>query len=396
MSVKKPAEYSILIHYSEIGLKKSNRSFFEKKFIANLSEHIIGLKHKRIRLVSARILIERINFSEWPEYKLRLKNVMGLANATLMLASNMEISDMHVSIDNLLDDLQFENFRVTTKRHYKGFPITSLDINILIGEYIQKKTSKKVKLTNPDRNFIIEILKDKIYIGFDKFIGFGGLPASCQEKAFSLISSGIDSPVASFEMIKRGVELDYIHFHSFPAINKQSINNVKKIIKILSQYQLKSRLFLVPLLEIQQKIMQQIDDKFWVLFFRRAMVKLSNMIAEKNNGIALVTGESVGQVASQTLSNIRAVADISDLPILRPLSGLNKIEIIEKAKNIKTYDVSIKPYEDCCSYFVPIHPETKAKIDQIKKIHSNLDLSKEYKSALKNIEELNFNYKKEL
>ena len=187
MSVKKPAEYSILIHYSEIGLKKSNRSFFEKKFMANLSEHITGLKHKQIRLVSARILIERINFSEWPQYKLRLKNVMGLANATLMLASNMEISDMQASIDNLLDDLKFKNFRVTTKRHYKGFPITSLDINILIGEYIQKKTSKKVKLTNPDRNFIIEILKDKIYIGFDKFIGFGGLPASCQEKAFSLI-----------------------------------------------------------------------------------------------------------------------------------------------------------------------------------------------------------------
>ena len=269
-------------------------------------------------------------------------------------------------------------------------------MSILIGEYIQKKTSKKVKLTNPDRNFIIEILKDKIYIGFDKLIGFGGLPASCQEKGFSLISSGIDSPVASFEMIKRGVELDYIHFHSFPAINKQSINNVKKIIKILSQYQLSSRLFLVPLLEIQQKIMQQVDDKFWVLFFRRAMVKLSNMIAEKNNGIALVTGESVGQVASQTLSNIRAVSDISDLPILRPLSGLNKVEIIEKAKIIKTYDISIKPYEDCCSYFVPIHPETKAKIDQIKKIHSNLDLSDEYQSALENIEELNFNYKEGL
>ena len=133
MSVKKPAEYSILIHYSEIGLKKSNRSFFEKKFIANLSEHITGLKHKRIRLVSARILIERINFSEWPEYKLRLKNVMGLANATLMLASNMEISDMHASIDNLLDDLQFENFRVTTKRHYKGFPTRRM------GDTMEKK-----------------------------------------------------------------------------------------------------------------------------------------------------------------------------------------------------------------------------------------------------------------
>ena len=396
MSVQKSAEYSILVHYSEIGLKKSNRSFFEKKFITNISKHIMGLTHKRIKLISARVLIERVDFLEWPKYKLRLKNVMGLANATLMVKSNTEISDMRTSIDFLLSDLNFNNFRVTTKRHYKGFLQTSLEINILLGEYIQNKTGKDVKLTNSDRNFIVEILKDKIYIGFDKLLGFGGLPASCQERAFSLISSGIDSPVASFEMIKRGVELDYIHFHSFPAINKQSINNVKKIIKILSQYQLSSKLFLIPLLEIQQKIMAQVDDKFWVLFFRRAMVKLSNMIAEKNNGIALVTGESVGQVASQTLSNIRAVADISDLPILRPLSGLNKVEIIEKAKIINTYDISVKPYEDCCSYFVPIHPETKAKINQIKQIHSNLDISKEYESALENIEELNFNYKEEL
>ena len=393
MSKKINFNLSILIHYSEIGLKKNNRSFFEKKFINNLSQHVINLRHSKIKLLAARIIIENINLSDWPEYKNRLKNVMGLANATLMVNSDTTIQGINQSIDYLLKNFDFNSFRVSTKRHYKGFNKTSLECNILFGEYIQQKTSKPVNLSNPESNFIIEILKNTTYTGVDKIIGFAGLPAGSQEKAFSLISSGIDSPVASFEMIKRGVNLEYIHFHSFPAINKQSINNVKKIIETLLNYQLKSKVYLVPLLEVQQKIMQQIDDKYWVIFFRRAMIKISNMIAEKHNGVVLVTGESVGQVASQTLSNIRAISDVSNLPILRPLSGMNKDEIINKAKQINTYEISVKPYEDCCSYFVPIHPETKAKMDQINNIESNLDLKKEYDIAVNNIEEINYNYK---
>ena len=218
------------------------------------------------------------------------------------------------------------------------------------------------------------------------------MPANCQEKALSLISSGIDSPVASFNMIKRGVTLDYIHFHSYPAINKQSINNVKKILNVLSKYQLKSNLYLVPLLKIQQKIMEVVPDKYWVIFFRKYMIKIANDIAIKNNAVALITGDSIGQVASQTLSNIYAISNDSILPIIRPLSGLNKEEIINQANQIGTYEISIEPYEDCCSYFVPPHPETKAKIEQVNQITKKLDLEQLYNEVISDIETLKFKY----
>jgi len=193
-------------------------------------------------------------------------------------------------------------------------------------------------------------------------------------------------------MIKRGVSLDYIHFHSYPAINKQSINNVKKILRSLSNYQLKSTLYLVPLLLIQKKIMEIVPDKYWVIFFRRYMVKIANDIANKYGAIALVTGESVGQVASQTLSNMRAIDDVCDLPIIRPLSGLNKQEIIAKAQKINTYEISIEPYEDCCSFFVPPHPETKAKMDIINKLDKTLKLDKLYNEVLEKVEIYHFKY----
>ena len=158
------------------------------------------------------------------------------------------------------------------------------------------------------------------------------------------------------------------------------------MVKALSQYQLKADLYCIPLLAIQEKIMENIPEKFWVIFFRRSMIKLSNLLATKINAVALITGDSIGQVASQTLSNIRAISEVSNLPIIRPLSGMNKEEIINKAKKIGTYEISIQPYEDCCAYFVPIHPETKAKINEILDINSTINLDNEYNEALSNIE----------
>ena len=273
-----------------------------------------------------------------------------------------------------------------------SFDSDSNEVNITIGDYVQKLSKKPVNLNYPDLNIIIEILTNNTYIGYDRVNGFSGLPSGSQEKAISLISSGIDSPVASFEMIKRGINLDYIHFHSFPAINKQSIDNVKKILETLTKYQLKSTLYLVPLLDIQQKIMELIPDKYWVIFFRRFMIYIANIIGLKNKSVALVTGDSVGQVASQTLSNIRAISDVSVLPILRPLAGMNKENIVNRAKEIKTYDISILPYEDCCSFFVPPHPETKAKMEQIDRLDNKLNLTDLVNKAIKDTEKINMIY----
>ena len=381
------SKFSILIHYSEIGLKKNNRRYFERLFIRNISSHIFDLKHTRIRLLSARVFIENINSDDWSLFKKRLKNVMGLSSAILMIEAQSQYSDIKSCVDSLIKDKKFNSFRVTTKRHAKGFKKTSIQTNIDLGTHIQNKTKSKVKLSGADLNIIIEILKDKSYVGCDKIIGFSGLPSRSQEKALSLISSGIDSPVASFEMIKRGVNLSYVHFHSYPATSKQSVNNVKELIKILANYQLETKLYCISLLDIQEKIMKIVPDKFWVIFFRRAMIKISNILAFKSKHLALITGDSIGQVASQTISNIRAISDASQLPIIRPLSGLNKDEIINKAKIIGTYESSIKPYQDCCSYFVPIHPVTKAKLGEVLNLDAKLNLDKEYDKAINKVEE---------
>ena len=390
--MSKQFTYTILIHYSEIALKKNNRKFFEKIFINNIKVHIKNLSYKKIYLKAARIFISDINHNEWDHFKKILKNVMGLKNATLMIESETTIENIKSISEKLVSKVNFETYRITTKRHDKSLSFDSRDINIKIGQHIQDLTKKSVSLKFPDINIRIELLQDKSYIGFDQIKGYSGLPANCQEKALSLISSGIDSPVASFEMIKRGVSVDYIHFHSYPATSMASIDNVKKLLNVLSNYQLKSNLFLVPLLEIQQSIMAQIPDKYWVIFFRRYMVKIANEVSKRSNAIALITGDSIGQVASQTLSNIRAISNISELPILRPLSGYNKEDIVNKAKAINTYDISVEPYQDCCSFFVPPHPETKARMTQVDILEKKLNLEDVYNKTLDNIEEHTFNY----
>ena len=215
-----------------------------------------NLSYYKVRKISSRIFIEGVNPSDWKLFNERMKNVMGLKNATLMIKSDNTIQNMKKSIDVLINDCNYKTFRISTKRHFKGFEKTSQELNMELGEYVLKKNNKAVSLDFPDLNIIIEVLKDKTYLGYNKIVGYSGLPVKSQEKAFSLISSGIDSPVASFEMIKRGVNLNFIHFHSMPAINKQSVENVKKIINVLLNYQLESNLFIVPLL------LQRVDDVF--------------------------------------------------------------------------------------------------------------------------------------
>ena len=388
-------KFSILIHYSEIGLKKNNRRYFEKIFVRNISNHIRDLDHKRIRLISARVFIENINPNDWDTFKLRLRSVMGLSSAVLMLETLSDFETIRDASNFILKNVKFNSFRVTTRRHDKNFKKKSIDVNIELGSIIQKRTQAKVQLSNPDLNLIIEILKDKSYTGYQKIVGYGGLPSKSQEKVISLLSSGIDSPVSSFEMIKRGVNVSFLHFHSYPATSKQSIDNVKELVDVLTTYQLKSNLFCIPLLEIQEKIMKEIPEKFWIIFFRRSMLKITNILAVKLNSIGIITGDNIGQVASQTLSNIRAISEASELPIIRPLSGMNKVDIINRAKDIGTYDISIKPYQDCCSYFVPIHPETKAKFNEVLDLARKLDLKKEYEKAINQIEQIKIKFLKD-
>ena len=377
-------ETSILIHYHELGLKGNNRNWFEKVFRSNIKRHLKDLKFQSIKILGARIFINQIELNEWSKYKIRLNNVMGLSNATLVYKVEPKIENFNSIAENLIKNQSFDTFKVHARRQYKDFPHTSMDMNVKVGEFIQKICKKPVKLKNPDLTIYIEVVNNKGYIGIDRLYGYGGLPMGVSEQALSLISSGIDSPVASFELLKRGVYISYLHFHSYPSTTKQSIENVKSILNVLKKYQIQCPLYIVPLLKIQQEIMKNSPNKYWVLLFRRAMVHLSCLIANKKNISALITGENVGQVASQTLSNIRVIDDASSLPIIRPLAGMNKQDIINKAREIQTYSISTEPYQDCCSYFVPEHPATKAKIDIVKKIESKYNLTNLYKEAINN------------
>ena len=378
--------FCILIHYHEIALKGKNRSWFERRLIKNIKRQLYGLPFTKVQLNAARIFCFGIDESLWNDYAQRLTKVMGIKHAILMTQVKDNIDTIKSVAAAQLKGLEFSSFRVSARRQYKDFHLSSQEINIIVGQHLQSTYLKPVKLKNADMDVVIELVKGMAYIGYERIYGFGGLPVKTSEQAISMISSGIDSPVSSFEMLKRGVELTYVHFHSAPATSRQSIQNVREILTVLAGYQIQCRVYMVPLLEIQQKIMAVAPNKLWVILFRRSMIKITSMIAEQLDIPALISGESVGQVASQTLSNIRATSDAADRPILRPLAGFNKEDIIRIAEKIGTYEISIEPYDDCCSFFVPIHPETKADLEIVRKTEANIDFGEMFATALKDAE----------
>ena len=377
--------YCLLIHYDEIATKLGNRNWFEKKLTKNIRNQIDGLEYSKVQRFAGRVFVNDIDYLQKDVYINRIKKVMGVSSAHIMLSIPASIDlIMKKSIDILESNKNnFNTFKVLTKRQNKSFNKKSQEVNHEVGDLIRSTFNKQVKLKDPDLEFRIEIVDDMAFLGFQQVKGYGGLPVGTEENALSLISSGIDSPVASFKMLKRGIQLSYIHFHSYPATGRESIDNVEKIIEKLSHFQSCKQLFLVPFLDVQKTIMNKAPNKYWVLLFRRAMVKLSCLIAKKINAKALITGENVGQVASQTLSNINVISDASDMPILRPLIGYNKNEIVNLATDIGTYDISILPYEDCCGFFVPKHPETKARLDLVRKCERGIKI--DFESISKNI-----------
>ena len=375
-------QYCILIHYHELGLKKKNRTWFEKIFQKNINTHLKSLPFQNINTYASRVFVFGINHEKWSDYKKILKNIMGLKNAILMYKIHADLIQIENVAKMLIQDKTFDSFRISARRQDKQFEYTSKEMDRLIGAKVQEACKKNVSLNQPDINIMIEIVRGQAFIGTEKITGYGGLPNNTGETAISLLSSGIDSPVASFQILKRGVNLVYAHFHSAPATNKQSINNCKSIINTLSKFQPNTILYIYPLLEIQKLIMDKAPDKLWVIMFRRAMIKFSCMLAEELNAKALITGENIGQVSSQTLSNIHTISSMSNFPIIRPLAGHNKEEIINLAKMINTYEDSIAPHQDCCAFFTPIHPELKGHIKKIEYIESTLNTDSLYKEII--------------
>ena len=370
-----PNNQFMLIHYHEIGLKGKNRGKFERRLMTNITRALKDVPCGKLERLSGRMMLALTSESPIDVIRERLSTVFGIANFSEAVVAKRNIEAIRETTWALAQKADFESFKIVTKRGDKTFPLNSDQINRDVGKHIQTLSGARVLMDNPDLICFIEIAPQRIFIYAEKIPAPGGLPVGSNERAVSLLSSGIDSPVASYKIMKRGVKLTYVHFHSQPYTNRNSQRNTEDLVRLLTRHQYVSDLYLVPFVEIQRHIMTRAPASYRVILYRRAMLRIAEAIAQKVDAHALVTGENVGQVASQTLSNIRAIEEVTLLPILRPLAGDNKEEIINEARRIGTYQISIEPYEDCCSVFVPKHPETRANLEKVREIESTLDLA---------------------
>ncbi len=365
----------VVCHYGEIALKGKNRSFFEKKLVLNIKEMV---NDAEVQASRGRVVV----FSEDEFLEEKLKKIPGIVYFSLAEKVSSSLPVIKERAVSLIEKESFEKFAVRVKRADKSFPVSSMDCAREIGNEIAIKTKKKVDLTNPDITCFVEIAGQETYIYYKKIRGVGGIPIGTGGRAVSLISGGIDSPVASFRMIKRGVRNIFIHFHAYPATSKESISKVEQLVKTLSSFQGKSTLYLIPFNEIQKEIMINTLESLRVLLYRRFMMRIAQKIASKEKAKAVITGESMGQVASQTMENMAIAQGVLNIPILRPLISYDKEEIIKEASKINTYKTSILPEEDCCVRFLPKNPKTKGNIFDVKKEEKKLNAENLVKEAI--------------
>jgi len=388
--MSEPAKEIIVIHYGEIALKGKNRIFFENRLKGNIKKALHELKISEIKRLRGRLVV---NLSESGQDQLGtegLQRVFGISHFSFGVAVEKDIEVIKETAWALLENKVFDSFKIDTRRAQKDFPLNSMEVNKQVGAFVQKNCGKKVDLSASDITCYIEITEREALLYTEKVPGLRGLPVGVSEKAVCLLSSGIDSPVASYWMLKRGVNLIYAHFHSQPFTSKASQENTVRLVRILNRYQFHCKAYFIPFIDIQKEIMAKAPSKLRVLLYRRYMVRLAERLAQSEKAVALVTGENVGQVASQTLSNIRVISEVTDLPILRPLAGFDKEEIIQQAKKIGTFEISIEPYEDCCTLFVPENPETRANPKMLADAEKLLDVSKLMEQALEQAEIVTF------
>jgi thiamine biosynthesis protein ThiI len=364
----------VIIHYHEIALKLGNRLFFERQLRRNILRAARGLGMQDVLRLSGRMMGMLGPGADWEKVAAALQRVFGTAYFAPAVKLGQDLQQIKEAATQLLTGRQFSSFKVETKRAQKHFHLTSPQINAEVGEHLRQRFPARVDLSRPELTLYIEIVDNYALIYSDRIEGPGGLPVGTGERAVCLISGGIDSPVAAYKMMKRGVRLIFAHFHSAPFTSAASQRNVERLVEKLTTYQFRSKLYLIPFAEIQQHIVAQSPPSYRVLLYRRAMIRIAEAIARQHKAQALVTGENVSQVASQTLTNLRVIGEAATLPILRPLAGDDKQEIITLARRIGTFEISTEPYEDCCSLFVPPHPETRGKLPVVQEFEAKLNL----------------------
>lgn len=379
-------EELVSVHYAEVGLKGKNRVFFEKRLVNNIKLALRGTGYAEVERLHDRILVHLGQNADITEVKRRLQQVMGIAYFEFACRTERDMGAIKEAALQQIQNGSYESLKVETRRTDKTFPLTSPQVSAEVGGYLVKETGTRADMHNPDLVCWVKITHNAAYISTEKILGIGGLPVGVSGKVLVMLSGGIDSPVAAWQMIKRGAKAVFIHFYSYPYTDKASLEKVIELAQILAVSNYRSTIYLVPFAELQQIIVAATPAPFRVLLYRRMMTRIAERVAALEKAEALVTGESLAQVASQTLTNLRTIEAIADIPILRPLIGEDKAEIIEKAQQIGTFDVSTRPHQDCCSLFVPKHPATRASLTDLAEAESGLDIDTLVEDALNNLE----------
>ena len=357
---------SVIIHYQEIALKKRNRPWFIERLVSNIRIALCDLDIIKVRSLMGRIEVVLGAGADWSEVQRRLQRVFGIANFAQARRVSRDFEELEQSVLEGIPEENVESFRVTARRADKLYSLTSPEIERLLGARIQKERNWSVDLKNPELTVRVEILNRHAFFMLSQYQGPGGLPSGVSGKVLCLISGGIDSPVAAYRLMKRGCRVRFVHFHSYPLQSHASIDKVREITEHLTKYQLSARVYFVAFSDIQRQIVLSVPSPLRVVLYRRFMMRIATRLARKSRCGALVTGEAVGQVASQTLENLGVIGDsVSGLPVLRPLIGLDKDEISSEAIKIGTYPISIIPDQDCCQLFTPRNPATKARLTAI-------------------------------
>lgn len=381
-----------LVHYHELTLKKGNRAYFLQRLVRNLQRGLKGTGAGTVERPEGRLLVGLPEGTDEREVAARIGRTFGVANFAMARWVPLEMDRLAEAVTDAVKSLRPASFRITAKRGNKRFPLTSNQINVQLGTLVNSLTGARVDLERPELTIYVEVLDKGFLLSLDRMAGPGGLPAGISGRVACLLSGGLDSPVAAYRMMKRGAHVVFVHFHSHPFVSRASQDKARELVELLTRYQAVSRLFLIPFGEVQREVVLAVPPPFRVIVYRRLMIRIAEAVAKSVRAEALVTGEALGQVASQTLSNMAVIDGAASLPILRPLVGMDKEEIVHQAQAIGTYEISIQPDEDCCSLFTPKHPATKSTEGQLAAAEARLDIPALVDAARRRTEETRFSY----
>ena len=372
----------ILIKYGELTTKKGNRRTFIKLLKNNISKILKDFDFN-IRDMYDRMYIESKNIDEIAN---KLTNVFGIHSIVICYKVNTNIEDINNLVIEVVGKEKFTTFKVETKRSYKEFPIQSMEFSRKLGALILKKFNCKVDVHNPELLIHIEIHKDYTYIYTNEIKGLGGYPVGIQGKGLLMLSGGIDSPVAGYLALKRGVDLECLYFESPPHTSIEAKNKVLELANIINKYSGNIKVHIVPFTHLQEEIYKNVDPTYNITIMRRMMYRIAHKVALKRNCKIIINGESIGQVASQTLTSMIAINSVTNYPIIRPVACLDKLEIIDISKKIGTYETSILPYEDCCTIFLPDHPVINPNVNKCIDMEKTFDYESLIDECVNNIE----------